>query len=384
MNLISLDEDENEILDISSIRNLSNSYLQGILSFPFSFQERRNMEYFDFEEPLPEIDSEIFSNVFPNQIQRQSDDNTYLFSVTGNNNSNVVIPEIDLSENINILDVEEIITLEGIDSTNFSLMKPYSLEEIRNLLRENKISNNIIGTIKDCINPLDWRRVGYFDIKIKRTRKGIIKEEKDEEKFLGRKRKDDNKKGNHTRNDVDNIMKKCKNTLFHNVIEYVALVVNSLKSDKKEEFLLLNLSYEYIDILKKDNELALFKMKLKELVSLDISSKYSLIEDKEFNKKNINKILKEERDNELLINLLNMTFGDWIDVFTLKKKIEIEPKFKGLEKALKEISDKNDEEYFSRFIFFLFNYKNYFQNKKGRRPKTKKNNKKTKLNIVRV
>ena len=370
MNLISLDEDENEILDINSIRNLPNSYHQGILSFPFLFQERRNMEYFDFEEPLPEIDSEIFSNVFPNQIQRQSDDNSYLFSVTGNNNSNMVIPEIDLSENPNILDVEEIITLEGIDSTNFSLMKPYSLEEIRNLLRENKISNNIIGTIKDCINPLDWKRVGYFDIKIKRTRKGIIKEEKDEEKFLGRKRKDDNKKGNHTRNDVDNIMKKCKNTLFHNVIEYVALVVNSLKSDKKEEFLLLNLSYEYIDILKKDNELALFKMKLKDLVSLDISSKYSLIEDKEFNKKNINKILKEERDNEVLINLLNMRFGDWIDVFTLKKKIEIEPKFKGLEKALKEISDKNDEEYFSRFIFFLFNYKNYFQNKKGRRPKT--------------
>ena len=370
MNLISLDEDENEILDISSIRNLSNSYLQGILTFPFSFQERRNMEYFDFEEPLPEIDSEIFSNVFPNQIQRQSDDNSYLFSVTGNNNSNMVIPEIDLSENPNILDVEEILTLEGIDNTNFSLMKPYSLEEIRNLLRENKISNNIIEKIKDCINPLDWRRVGYFDIKIKRTRKGIIKEEKDEEKFLGRKRKDDNKKGNHTRNDVDNIMKKCKNTLFHNVIEYVALVVNSLKSDKKEEFLLLNLSYEYIDILKKDNELALFNMKLKELVSLDISSKYSLIEDKEFNKKNINKILKEERDNEVLINLLNMRFGDRIDVFTLKKKIEIEPKFKGLEKALKEISDKNDEEYFSRFIFFLFNYKNYFQNKKGRRPKT--------------
>ena len=373
MNLISLDEDENEILDINSIRNLPNSYHQGILSFPFLFQERRNMEYFDFEEHLPEIDSEIFSNVFPNQIQGQSKDNTSLFSATENNNPNVVIPEIDLSENINILDVEEIITLEGIDSTNFCLMKPYSLEEIRNLLRENKISNNIIEKIKDCINPLDWRRVGYFDIKIKRTRKGIIKEEKDEEKFLGRKRKDDNKKGNHTRNDVDNIMKKCKNTLFHNVIEYVALVVNSLKSDKKEEFLLLNLSYEYIDILKKDNELALFKMKLKELVSLDISSKYSLIEDKEFNKKNINKILKEERDNEVLINLLNMRFGDWIDVFTLKKKIEIEPKFKGLEKALKEISDKNDEEYFSRFIFFLFNYKNYFQNKKGRRPKTNSN-----------
>ena len=130
---------------------------------------------------------------------------------------------------------------------------------------------------------------------------------------------------------------------------------------------------EYIDILNRDNELTLFKMKLKDLVSLDISNKCSLNEDKEFNKKNINKILEEGKDNEVLINLLNMRFGDWIDVFTLKKKIEIEPKFKGLEKALKEISDKNDEEYFSLSIFFLFNYKNYFQNKKGKRPKTNSN-----------
>jgi len=89
----------------------------------------------------------------------------------------------------------------------------------------------------------------------------------------------------------------------------------------------------YIDILNRDNELTLFKMKLKDLVSLDISSKYSLSEDKEFNKKNINKILEEGKDNEVLINLLNMRFSDWIDVFTLKKRIEIDPKFKGLEKA---------------------------------------------------
>ena len=57
MNLISLDEDENEILDINFIRKLPNSVHRGILSFPFLLQERRNMEYFDFEEPLQEIDS---------------------------------------------------------------------------------------------------------------------------------------------------------------------------------------------------------------------------------------------------------------------------------------------------------------------------------------
>ena len=55
-----------------------------------------------------------------------------------------------------------------------------------------------------------------------------------------------------------------------------------------------------------------------------------------------------------------MSFGDWINVFTLKDNIENSFKFKRLEEALKDISDKNEEEYFSRFIFYLFNYQNYF------------------------
>ena len=135
----------------------------------------------------------------------------------------------------------------------------------------------------------------------------------------------------------------------------------------------MKLSYKkYIDKLKKKDELDLFKMKIKNFVSLETSSKYSVNRDKDFNKKNINKILEEEKDNKELINLLNMSFGDWINVFTLKDNIENSFKFKRLEEALKDISDKNDEEYFSRFIFYLFNYQNYFYNKKGRRPKTNK------------
>ena len=137
----------------------------------------------------------------------------------------------------------------------------------------------------------------------------------------------------------------------------------------------MKLSYKkYIDKLKKKNELDLFKMKIKNLVSLETSSKYSINKDKDFNKKSINKILEEEKDNKVLINLLNMSFGDWIDIFTLKDNIENSFKFNGLEEALKDISDKNEEEYFSRFIFYLFNYQNYFYNKKGRRPKTNKHN----------
>ena len=142
----------------------------------------------------------------------------------------------------------------------------------------------------------------------------------------------------------------------------------------------MKLSYEYIDKLKKKNEQDLFKRAIKDLVSLETSSKYSSNKDKDFNKKNINKILILEKDNKALIDLLNISFGDLIDVFILKTNIENSTEFKGIEEALKNISDKNDDEYFSRFIFYLFNYQNYFNNKKGRKPKTKKNNKK-KLNL---
>ena len=135
----------------------------------------------------------------------------------------------------------------------------------------------------------------------------------------------------------------------------------------------MKLSYEYIDKLKKKNEQDLFKRAIKDLVSLETSSKYSSNKDKDFNKKNINKILILEKDNKALIDLLNISFGDWIDVFTLKTNIENSTEFKGIEEALKDISDKNDDEYFSRFIFYLFNYQNYFHNKKGRKPKTIKN-----------
>ena len=122
-------------------------------------------------------------------------------------------------------------------------------------------------------------------------------------------------------------------------------------------------------------------MKLKDLVSLNISKKSYLNKVEEYNKKNINRILEEEKDNKAIIDLLNMNFSEWLDVFTLKTRIENVPEFNGLEKTLKDISElkdedseKNDGKYLSRFIFYLFNYQNYFKNKKGRNSKKKLKN----------
>ena len=238
-------------------------------------------------------------------------------------------------------------------TTASSLRKPCSLQDIRDILTKNKISENIIEKIKDCIINLDKQNVGYFEVKIKGTRRKnkekilIIKEKK----LIGRKRKGNIEEGKHNRNDTDNIIKKCKVVLFKYIILYVLDIVNKHRTNKEENFELLKLSYEYIDKLKKKNEQDLFKKPIKDLVSLEISGKYSLNKGKDFNKKNINKILILEKDNKILIDLLNMSFGDWIDVFTLKTKIENSIEFKRINEALKDISDKNDEEYFT--IYFL-------------------------------
>ena len=379
MNLFSIEE-ENDF-DINSINNILNSYPPGILSSPI---QERPFEHTEYTEQLPEIIQEAIINIFPNENQEQSDDD--IANENQNDNGNNVIPEIVLSPNI----PEDlgVLTLTKKVGTTFSLMKVYDIEDIKKHLDNNKISKDVIEKInKDDITKEDKQNVGYLYPKEKRKRSKTKTTEtkatetetettKTDEKKLGRKRKGTNKKGSHTKNDVDNVIKKIKRVFFDKSPEYVAEVVNSNKSDKKQKFLLGKLSYEYIDKLKKENELALFRMKLKDLLSFNISSKCSLSKDKEFNKKNINRILEEEKDNKVIIDLLNMNFGDWIDVFTLKTSIENVPEFDGLEEALNTIykkndkdSEKKDEKYFSRFIFYLFNYQNYFRNKKGRSSK---------------
>ena len=110
-------------------------------------------------------------------------------------------------------------------------------------------------------------------------------------------------------------------------------------------------------------------MPLKDVVSLEISSKYSLTDDKKINKQKMKIILEEEKDNQMLNYLLNMKFGDWIDAFTFQMEINSKFKFNGIENILNRLYKNEKDEYFSRFIFYLFNYKNWFLNKKGRKPK---------------
>ena len=251
MNLFPIEEDENDF-EYNSINNILNSSPLEIL---FSPNQERPFEHTEYTEQLPEIVQEAIINIFPNQNKEQSDDD----AINQNQNDNGNIPEA--------LGVPSLTKKVG---TIFSLMKIYDIEDIKKHL-DNKISQDIIEKInKDDITKEDRQNVGYLYPKKKRKRSKTKATETEktetDEKNLGRKRKEANEKGRHTKNDVDNVIKKIKRVFFDKSPEYVVEVVNSNKSDKKQKFLLGKLSYEYIDNLKKENELALFRMKLRFVV----------------------------------------------------------------------------------------------------------------------
>ncbi len=249
------------------------------------------------------------------------------------------------------------------------IYKIYNTKDIKKILRKNNFPVYIKEKIKDeYINDEDKQSINIFKFKNKRiSNKITIKTKRTE---LGRKRKKDTIKGIHTMHSADNILKKIKGNFFRCGIDFLNMFLN--KNNQKGELLYLN--YEkYINNLTKKKEIELFKMKLKDFASLEVSKKKKSNSDIYFNKNFINDILKDtEKNNETIQNFLNnISFEEWIDVFTKKRQDYNLEEFNGLQNSLEKVAKeyKDDDEYFTRFVFYLFNYPNWFYNKKGRERK---------------
>ena len=78
--------------------------------------------------------------------------------------------------------------------------------------------------------------------------------------------------------------------------------------------------------------------------------------------------------------LFKMTIKDWIELFTLKKPIYnfenlsfsdrevIKKKIPSILELFDEILEKNkDDIYFTKIVFYLYNYENCFEIKRGRK-----------------
>ena len=265
------------------------------------------------------------------------------------------------SNSLNIREEESNINISPLND------KRYLTEKIIKILKENNIPQYIIDKI-------ELSEITYKDIEIimnpiktfitKKKRKKTKKTEVNIEKEnlpKGRNAKDDNTIRKHNKDSSDNIARKIKVYIFKVLIEYCKINVS------KD---LLGLDYEYISNLKKDTNIKMLDSSLKEILSLDTSSKYGK-DNRENNKKIISAILEKESNNEKVKALLDMKFNDWIDnILLFKENTKDTDKFNGLESILSDLISKlqfpRDNYYLTRFLFYLFNFRSWFENKKGR------------------
>ena len=191
----------------------------------------------------------------------------------------------------------------------------------------------------------------------------------------------------HDKYSDDNMIKKIKSKLF----EYSRTFLNKMleKYNEKGKSVLMQLDYKkYIDRLNREQDLMFLNMPLKDLFSNDISFKCQLknIEKvKDYNKKKIEAILHNETDNTILF-ALNMTFIEWLDIFTFKTSLNdvihkynieknMDVDLQKIDKNLIKVDDllknklKNNLDEFSLFIFYLYNYELWFNKKVGRKSK---------------
>ena len=267
---------------------------------------------------------------------------------------------------------------------NIIISNTYIIDNLKMALAKNGISNDI--TDKIDAEYITNKDIGKVSKLIKRQYQERNKNISNNNEISlgnkrGRKNQNDITKRFHDKNTPDNILKKCKRVFFDNIIIYTNSYINNNKSKNQENFELKKLNYsKYINKLNKEDEMKLFNMKLKDFVSLEINAKSSLKFDKNYNKIIMKKVLKEEKDNEVINSFLNMTFGEWVDVFTFKTKFNNNSYFNGIQDTLDKFS-KEKNEYFTRFIFYLFNYKSVFENKIGRNLKKSKENRNTEMQM---
>ena len=264
---------------------------------------------------------------------------------------------------------------------------------IKKEIKESFILNEKISNLENAMSDN-----AYFS---KKTRKrGLLKPKEKLKKKRGRKNNNDRSDSKHNKESQDNIIKKIKSKLFECILKFINDLLNVIlknninnyihdKVQKEEkERLIKKIDYKKIvDDTKRKNNLNFLKMPLKDLFSNNISSKYKT-KSRNLNKEIINELLIKEKDNDIIMFILNMTFGDWLDLFLYKKefndfkdlkmendKIKImSDNFERIDKLLEEIYNlKFGDNYFSFFVYLIYNYERWFSIKKGR--KRKNNNK---------
>lgn len=372
----------------------------------FGIDKNSNLEQTinDFDQLIQYLlkDSVNFDN---NPLESSSLFNPLTFLLPGENTENQTSSFTEKSsflfKNINKIFDDNINIKNKEDNEKEAIPIQYTFDKINPIIQEMNLPDNIKKKIvmDSHLNKIE-RQMNDIALmgKKKRRKKGkitFVDEDDDIKKQkVGRKKQGDFTKRKHDKNSADNIIKKIKLKFFEYSLKFLNNTLNSfldkkkiseynkilrkdIKNDEPQNLIKL-LDYKFVDKIKKETDLLLLKNTLKDIFSNDISPKYSTLS-RDSNKKMIERIIKEQKDNVNIMFAFNLTFEEWIDVFTYKKELksinnydeekmkDLNSQFIRLDKLIIEIFEKGYiNNYLSYFISYAFNYKRWFFMKKGR------------------
>lgn len=263
----------------------------------------------------------------------------------------------DMNEQYNL---KEKVFIENDINQQWELPKPENFVNMNCVFQEKK--NTVIKDNKTNINSTASRtfnsQVAKTEIKIKEKIFNIKKINKKSK--AGRKSKNSSKKkdkGTHTKDKRDNIIMKIKKAIYNHSLQFLNNKLKNSKITKLQKLTLLKINKSIIGVHKKQKNLILLKMNLKDIFYNKISDKYSQ-KDKNHNFKTIDKILKE---NDVEIKtILNTSFGDILKIYTLKNEnihfdgfTKIDKDIEAFEKLYEDEEEKEN---------YIKNYKYYAEN----------------------
>ena len=258
--------------------------------------------------------------------------------------------------------------------------------EINNLetinKNEEKQNKNPVNILQNTF--FTSRNIMNNATKIKKEKKG--KFFKIGKQGRNRKNKTFTKKNQHNKFEINNIITKIKRKAFNYSLGLINKLLKKSKNEEIKKIKLKKIKNSIIAVCEKQQNLDLLETKLKDLLSNDISPKYT----KKENEANYNKIQIDiilEKGEPELKEVLNKTFYDMINLYAQEKDeqdLYVQEKeennlykdFRNIEDDKKKIIslyESDGEAYFDRYKEIAKELKQIILEKKARKKKSIKN-----------
>ena len=260
--------------------------------------------------------------------------------------------------------------IELITSTN-NFDNSYTFKEDRVKNNNENIDFNLSRPNQCTDNPLFFNGKTLFtSCNIIFSNRGL----KFETKSLGRKKKFSIEGGSHNKFSDDNLSRKSKGIIIRSAFTHINNIIKKVFNDRGDNLnkkKLFTINQGQIVSSKVEYNLAFLNKKLKDIFSVNISTKYKRYSS-DYNKNVINHLLNEEdkEKRDIFEKLFNLTFYDCLKHFRGEVYIEALNGMTTLDEACKQFKNQEYYELYEQELKnFILNYEKIIGKKKSRNKK---------------